>query len=53
LLPRERDMRLCTLGNSIIYFTYDSINLNIAAIAKLFNIISVVIALIRYRKKKN
>ena len=52
LLPKERDMRLCTLGNSIIYFTYDSINLNIAAIAKLLNIISVVIALIRYRTGK-
>lgn len=53
LIPRERDMRLCTLGNSLIYFTYDIINLNIAAIAKLFSIISVIVALIRYRKKKN
>ena len=53
LLPRERDMRLCTLGNSLIYLTYDIINLNIAAIAKLFSIISVIVALIRYRKKKN
>ena len=52
LLPRERDMRLCTLGNSLIYFTYDTINLNIAAIAKLFSVISVIIALIRYRKKQ-
>ena len=49
LLPRERDIRLCTLGNSVVYFIYDSINLNIAAVAKLFNIISVIIALIRYR----
>lgn len=53
LLPKERDMRLCTLGNSMIYFAYDIINLNIAAIAKLFSIISVIVALIRYRKKKN
>ena len=52
LLPRERDIRLCTLGNSLVYFTYDTINLNIAAIAKLFSIISVIVALIRYRKKK-
>ena len=52
LLPKERDMRLCTLGNSIIYFTYDTINLNIAAIAKLFSIISVIVALIRYRSRE-
>jgi hypothetical protein len=48
---KERDIRLCILGNSAVYFMYDSINLNIAAVAKLFNIISVVIALIRYRNK--
>ena len=52
LLPKERDIRLCTLGNSIIYFTYDTINLNIAAIAKLFSIISVIVALIRYRSRE-
>ena len=52
LLPKERDMRLCTLGNSVIYFTYDTINLNIAAVAKMFSIISVIVALIRYRNKK-
>ena len=52
LLPKERDMRLCTLGNSVIYFTYDTINLNIAAVAKMFSIISVIVALIRYGKKE-
>lgn len=52
LLPKERDIRICTLGNSIIYFAYDTINLNIAAIAKLFSIISVIIALIRYRSRE-
>ena len=51
LLPRERDIRLCMLGNSFVYFLYDSINFNVAAVAKLFNIISVIVALIRYRKK--
>lgn len=53
LLPKERDIRLCTFGNSFIYFLYDTINLNIAVLAKLFNMVSVVIALIRYRNKDN
>ena len=52
LLPKERDIRLSTLGNSLVYFIYDTINLNIAAVAKLFNVISVIIALIRYRNKE-
>ena len=51
LLPKERDIRLSTLGNSLVYFIYDAINLNVAAVAKLFNVISVIIALIRYRDK--
>ena len=50
-LPREKDMRLCTMGNSFTYFLYDSINLNVAAFAKLFAMVSAIIALIRYRKK--
>ena len=53
LIPSEREIRLCTLGNSVIYFIYDTLNLNIAAIAKLFTVISVIVALIRYRKTKN
>ena len=51
LLPRERDIRLCSFGNSFIYFVYDCINLNVAAVAKLINMVSLVIALIRYRKQ--
>ena len=50
-LPKEQEIRLCIFGNSLVYFVYDSINLNIAAVAKLFNMISVVIALIRYRDR--
>ena len=49
--PKERDIRLCTLTNSFIYFVYDTLNLNIAAVAKLFSVISAVIALYRYRNK--
>ena len=52
-LPKERDIRICTFLNSFIYFIYDIINLNLALVAKLFNMISVVVALIRYRKKDN
>ncbi|MBO5279677.1 MAG: YgjV family protein [Clostridia bacterium] len=50
-LPKERDMRICTMGNSFMYFLYDGINLNVAAFAKLFALVSAAIALIRYRKK--
>ena len=50
-LHKERDIRLCTMGNSLMYFMYDSINLNVAALAKLFAMVSALIALIRYRKK--
>ena len=52
-MPKERDIRICTFLNSFIYFIYDVINLNLACIAKLFNMISVIVALIRYRKKDN
>ena len=50
-LPKERDIRICTIGNSLMYFLYDSINLNVAAFAKLFAMVSALVALIRYRKK--
>ena len=50
-LPKERDMRICTMGNSFMYFLYDGINLNVAAFAKRFALVSAAIALIRYRKK--
>ena len=52
LLPKERDMRLCTFANSFVYFIYDLINLNVAFVAKLFSMISVIVALYRYREKK-
>ena len=50
-LPDEQDIRRCNLVNSLIYFIYDTINLNIAALAKLFSMISAIVALVRYRKK--
>ena len=50
-LPGEKEIRLCTLGNSFMYFLYDGINLNVAAFAKLFAMVSAVVALVRYRKK--
>ena len=50
-LPKERDMRLCTAGNSLMYVLYDGINLNVAVFAKLFAMVSAIVALIRYRKK--
>ena len=52
-LPKERDIRLATLGNGFIYFVYNIINLNISALAMLFSMISIVVALIRYREKDN
>ena len=48
-LPKERDIRLATLGNGFIYFIYNIINLNISAVAMLFGMISVIVALVRYR----
>ena len=50
--PRERDMRICSLFNVSIYFIYDCLNMNVAAVAKLFCITSTLIALYRYRDKK-
>ena len=50
-LPKERDIRLATLGNGFIYFIYNIINLNISAVAMLFGMISVIVALVRYRDK--
>jgi hypothetical protein len=50
-LPKERDIRLATFGNAFIYFVYNIINLNSSALAMLFNMISIIIALVRYRDK--
>lgn len=51
-LPKERDVRIFTFANSFVYFIYNVINLNVAAASQLLTMISVVIALVRYRKKK-
>ena len=52
ILPKERDVRIFTFANSLVYFIYNTINLNIAALSQLLTMISVVIALVRYREKK-
>ena len=52
LLPRERDIRLCLLGNSLVYIVYHSIFKNIGVLAHIFSLVSTVIALYRYREKK-
>jgi multisubunit Na+/H+ antiporter MnhF subunit len=53
LLPRERDVRIFTFANSFVYFVYNTINLNIAALSQLFTMISVAVAMFRYREKKH
>lgn len=52
VLPKERDVRIFTFANSFVYFIYNILNLNIAALSQLFTMISAVIALVRYREKK-
>ena len=52
-LPKERDVRIFTFANSLVYCIYNIINLNVAAVSQVLAMISVVIALIRYREKKN
>ena len=48
----ENKIRWCTLGNSIGFLLYNIVNMNIAAVAQVLSIISIVVALIRFRKKK-
>lgn len=50
-VPREQQTRACSFGNSLVYFIYDILHLNIAATAKLFNMASLVVAMLRYRKR--
>ena len=50
-VKKERNVRLCTLSNTLIYLVYDMIFYNIAFLAKLFNAISIFIARYRYRDK--
>ena len=52
LLPRERDMRICLLGNAVVYTVYHTIYKNSGVFAHIFTIISVIVALYRYREKK-
>ena len=51
-VSKERDVRIFTLLNALVYLVYNLLHLNIAALSQVLMIISVVIALIRYREKK-
>ena len=53
LAKNEQLMRLYTLGNSAVYVVYDLIFPNVAVFAFIFTIISLLIALVRYRKKND
>lgn len=52
-LPKERDVRIFTFANSLVYCIYNAINLNVAAVSQVLAMISVIVALIRYREKKS
>lgn len=52
-VKKERDVRLFTFANSLSYCIYNALNLNVAAVSQVLTMISVVIALIRYRETKN
>ncbi len=52
-MQKEQRMRLCSLGNAGSYVAYNLITPNTAVFAHIFTIISITIALIRYRKKPN
>lgn len=51
LFLNEQHIRLCTFGNASVYTVYHIIYRNIGVLAQIFSIISVTIALIRYRDK--
>ena len=50
-VPREQHTRFWSFANSFVYFVYDLLHLNVAAVAKLFNMTSLAIAMIRFRKR--
>ena len=52
LCKREQTIRKFTFVNCLIYFVYNIINLNVTAVSQLIAMISIVIALYRYREKK-
>ena len=52
-MTKERNMRLFNLCNAVTYIIYDIIIPNTAVVAQIFTVISILIALYRYREKKN
>jgi hypothetical protein len=50
-VPRERDVRIFTLLNALVYLVYNALNMNIAAVSQVLTIISVIVALVRYRER--
>lgn len=51
LVKKENNIRLCTLGNASIYVIYHIIFKSLGVLAQAFELISILIALYRYRKK--
>ena len=51
LVKKENNIRLCTLGNASIYVAYHIIFKSLGVLAQAFELISILIALYRYRKK--
>lgn len=51
LCKKEQNVRLCTLGNAGVYAIFHVLCKNVAIVAQLINITSLLIALFRYRKK--
>ena len=53
LLPKERDVRIFSFLNALVYCIYNLIYLNIAALSQVLTMISIIVAMIRYREKKD
>lgn len=51
-VPKERDVRIFTFLNALVYLVYNALNLNVAAISQVLTMISIIVALVRYREKK-
>ena len=51
LVKKEQMMRFFTLCNAVMYLIYNIIYMNVALVAHVFTIVSVLIALFRYRNK--
>ena len=52
LVKKERSIRLWTLGNASIYVVYHLIFRSTGVFAQIFELISILVALFRYRKKR-